>query len=78
MNTFLKIFIIVIKNLYIKLNFSSSGVPLVDPDPLDHSLNLTVIHINDIHAYFEETNRNSARCRPDTGKQLNNEFLTLF
>ena len=28
--------------------------------------NLTVVHINDIHAHFEEINANTSRCRPET------------
>ena len=27
--------------------------------------NLTVVHINDIHAHFEEINANTSRCRPE-------------
>ena len=34
----------------------------------DHvdTFNLTVVHINDIHAHFEEINANTSRCRPET------------
>jgi len=33
----------------------------------DHveTFNLTVVHINDIHAHFEEINTNTSRCRPE-------------
>ena len=33
----------------------------------DHveTFNLTVVHINDIHAHFEEINANTSRCRPE-------------
>ena len=28
-------------------------------------LNLTIIHVNDIHAHFEEVNENTTRCREE-------------
>ena len=31
----------------------------------DSVYNLTVVHINDIHAHFEEINVNTSRCRPE-------------
>ena len=35
-------------------------------DHVDSTFNLTVVHINDIHAHFEEINANTSRCRPET------------
>ena len=31
----------------------------------DSVYNLTVVHVNDIHAHFEEINVNTSRCRPE-------------
>ena len=39
----------------------SLGHPLSDDDPFQ----LTIIHINDIHAHFEVININTTRCRDD-------------
>jgi len=39
------------------------GVPLTSPAEEEGGLTLDVVHINDIHSYFEETNKYSSRCR---------------
>ena len=39
----------------------ASAIPFEQADPFS----LTVIHINDIHAHFEEVNVNTTRCRTE-------------
>lgn len=44
-----------------------------------NELTLDVLHINDIHSYFEETNADSARCRdpsPQCYGGNNHHYLT--
>ena len=47
--------------LLLLVGFASGlGVP-----PRQETFNLTIVHINDIHAHFEQTNVNTTRCRPE-------------
>ena len=50
-------------SIFVFLSVAVDGFPT--KDQVDHSLNLTVVHINDIHAHFEEINANTSRCRPE-------------
>ena len=34
------------------------------------SFSLTIVHLNDVHARFEETNKYSGRCTPEDSKNL--------
>merc|ERR1711892_1373208 len=44
---------------------SSKAFPAIQDES---SFNLTIIHINDIHAHFEQTNVDTTRCRPENEK----------
>ena len=49
----------------ILLPFLTSAIPVDKADPFS----LTVIHVNDIHAHFEEVNVNTTRCRTEDNQE---------
>ena len=51
--------------LAILLFISSYTEALPRPAAENSLLNLTIIHVNDIHAHFEEVNENTTRCREE-------------
>ena len=53
-----------IKSLAIFVFLSAAVDCLPTKDHVD-TFDLTVVHINDIHAHFEEINANTSRCRPE-------------
>ena len=53
--------------LFISQILAWAALPANDTYNNRGAVNITIIHINDIHARFEETNVNSLRCREGDG-----------
>ena len=53
------------KHLVVSLLLSLWGADCLPAGKNADVYNLTVVHINDIHAHFEEINVNTSRCRPE-------------
>ena len=56
---------VIMKHLVVSLLLSLWEADCLPAGERADVYNLTVVHINDIHAHFEEINVNTSRCRPE-------------